>query len=215
MYVPPWFSETRSERLHALLSAHPLGTLVTHGSEGLDANHIPFEFEPGFGTGGRLIGHVARASPLWSEAGENGSGHRQVLVVFQGPEAYVSPNWYPSKHETHRQVPTWNYQVVHVHGELVFHDDEKFVRGVVARLTRTHEGQAGSDKPWRMTDSAPDFIDGMLKNIVGIEIVVKTIVGKFKLSQNREARDKTNAAQELIRRGAVVGQSMLDIDPEA
>ncbi len=210
MYVPPWFSETRPEPLHALLAAHPLGTLITHGADGLDANHIPFEFEAG-----RLIGHVARANPLWSEVGNGGPGHPQVLVVFQGPEAYVSPNWYPSKHETHRQVPTWNYQVVHVHGELMFHDDEKFVRGVVARLTRTHERRAGGEKPWRMTDSTPEFIDGMLKNIVGIEIVVKKMVGKFKLSQNREVRDRTNAAQELILRGAVVGKSMLDIDPEA
>ncbi|MGJ7582129.1 FMN-binding negative transcriptional regulator [Variovorax sp. RHLX14] len=212
MYVPPWFAETRPEVLHALITGHPLGTLVTHGPGGLDANHVPFEFEPGFGSGGRLIGHVARANPVWSEEKDSAAGKRDVLVIFQGPQAYLSPNWYPSKHETHRQVPTWNYQVVHVHGELVFHDDEKYVRGVVARLTRTHERQTGDAKPWRMTDSAPDYIDGMLKNIVGIEIVVTKIVGKFKLSQNREARDKTHAAQQLIDRGQAVGRSMLDID---
>jgi transcriptional regulator len=212
MYVPPWFAETRPEVLHALITGHPLGTLVTHGPDGLDANHIPFEFEPGFGSGGRLIGHVARANPVWSDAKDNAAEKRDVLVIFQGPEAYVSPNWYPSKHETHRQVPTWNYQVVHVHGQMIFHDDEKYVRGVVARLTRTHESQASGDKPWRMTDSAPDYIDGMLKNIVGVEIVVTKIVGKFKLSQNREARDRTSAAQQLIERGKAAGQSMLDTD---
>ena len=212
MYVPPWFAEARPEVLHALITGHPLGTLVTHGPDGLDANHIPFEFEPGFGSGGRLIGHVARANPVWSDAKDNVAEKHDVLVIFQGPEAYVSPNWYPSKHETHRQVPTWNYQVVHVHGQMIFHDDEKYVRGVVARLTRTHESRTGDAKPWRMTDSAPEYIDGMLKNIVGIEIVITRIVGKFKLSQNREARDKTNAAQQLIRHGHAVGQSMQDID---
>lgn len=214
MYVPSWFAETRPEVLHALVAGHPLGTLITHGPDGLDANHIPFEFEPGFGSCGRLIGHVARANPVWSEANDRHLEKQDVLVIFQGPEAYVSPNWYPSKHETHRQVPTWNYQVVHVHGQMIFHDDEKYVRGVVARLTRTHERQAGSEKPWRMTDSAPEYIDGMLQNIVGVEIVITKMVGKFKLSQNREARDKANAALRLMERGEAVGQAMLDIEKD-
>ena len=214
MYVPPWFAETRPEALRSVLDRHPLGALVTHGPDGLDANHIPFEFDPAFGTAGRLTGHVARANPVWAQAGGDGAAAREVLVVFQGPEAYVSPNWYPSKHETHRQVPTWNYQVVHVHGTLVFHDDEKFVRGVVARLTRTHEGRASSGKPWRMTDSAPDFIDGMLEHIVGIEIVVSRMVGKFKLSQNREARDRQGAAQALVERDAPVGHAMRAADAD-
>ncbi|MGI4779490.1 MAG: FMN-binding negative transcriptional regulator [Janthinobacterium lividum] len=212
MYIPPAFSETRPERLHALIADHPLGTLVTHGPGGLDANPIPFELEAGFGSAGRLIGHVARANPVWSEAPEGGRAELAVLAIFNGPEAYVSPNWYPSKHETHRLVPTWNYAVVHVHGRMCFHDDEKFVRGVVARLTRTHERRAGQEKPWRMTDSTPEFIDGMLRNIVGIEIVIDRIVGKCKLSQNREARDRTHAADVLVARGEPVGRAMRDTD---
>lgn len=98
------------------------------------------------------------------------------MVVFRGAEAFISPNWYPSKHEAHRQVPTWNYEVVHAHGKLTVHDDERFVRGLVARLTRQHE--AAEPRPWKMSDSAPEFIDAMLRNIVGIEVAITSLVGK-------------------------------------
>jgi transcriptional regulator len=121
------------------------------------------------------------------------------LVIFRGNEGYISPNWYPSKHETHRQVPTWNYEVVHVHGRLTVLDEEQFVRGVVARLTREHE--MGEPHPWKMGDSPPDYIDGMLRAVVGIEIEIKRMEGKAKLSQNREARDRLNAAETLRARG--------------
>ena len=123
----------------------------------------------------------------------------QVMVIFRGNESYISPNWYPGKHETHQQVPTWNYEVVHAHGRLTIHDDEKFVRGVVARLTRTHEAQ--EPKPWKMGDSAPAYIDGMLKAIVGLQIAIERIEGKAKLSQNREPRDRLGAADTLTERG--------------
>ena len=109
------------------------------------------------------------------------------MVIFRGNESYISPNWYPSKHEMHRQVPTWNYEVVHVHGRLTVQDDERFVRGVVARLTREHE--SSEPKPWRMGDSAPEYIDAMLRAIVGIEVAITRMDGKAKLSQNREERD--------------------------
>jgi len=121
------------------------------------------------------------------------------MVVFRGAEAYVSPNWYPSKHEAHRQVPTWNYQVVHAYGTITVQDDEKSVRGLVARLTRQHE--ANEPRPWKMGDSAPEFIDSMLRNIVGIEVAISSMVGKSKLSQNREVRDRLNAADTLDARG--------------
>jgi transcriptional regulator len=134
---------------------------------------------------------------LWKEAKDGD----EALVIFRADDAYVSPNWYPSKHEFHKQVPTWNYRVVHVHGKLYIRDDERFVRGVVARLTRTHESQTGDPKPWKMTDSAPEYIDQMLSNIVGIEVEVTKMIGKWKLSQNKEERDRTNAAEELLRRG--------------
>ena len=195
MYLPAHFAETRPEELQRIIREHPLGMLVTHGSHGLDADHIPFEYDPGEDGLGVLSAHVARANPVWQRCPSG----TPVMVVFRGAQAYVSPNWYPSKHETHRQVPTWNYEVVHAHGTLTVHDDERFVRRIVARLTRRHE--AAEPRPWRMGDSAPEFIDGMLRNIVGIEIAVASLVGKRKLSQNKEARDRLGAADTLAARG--------------
>ena len=194
MYIPPHFAETRSDELRRIIRTHPLGTLVTHGDAGLDANHIPFEFDPEIGAHGLLTAHVARANDIWQRCPTG----TPVMVIFRGAEAYISPNWYPSKHEAHRQVPTWNYEVVHAHGTLTIRDDERFVRGIVARLTRRHE--ANEPAPWKMGDAPPDFIEGMLRNIVGIEIAVTSLVGKSKLSQNKEARDRTGAADELAKR---------------
>lgn len=195
MYIPAHFVESRPEELHRVIQEHPLGMLVTNGGAVLDADHIPFLFYPEEGTLGVLRAHVARANPLWQRCPTG----TPVMVVFRGAEAYVSPNWYPSKHEAHRQVPTWNYQVVHAHGMLTVQDDEKSVRSIVARLTQRHE--ANESKPWKMGDSAPDFIDSMLRNIVGIEVTITSMVGKSKLSQNREARDRLNAADTLDSRG--------------
>ena len=128
MYLPAHFAETRTTELHALIGENPLGTLVTVGPDGLDANHIPFELLTGQGEQGVLQAHLARANPLVEQIVDGMS----VMVIFQGPQAYISPNWYPSKHETHQQVPTWNYQVVHAHGRIHLRDDERFVRGIVA-----------------------------------------------------------------------------------
>ena len=195
MYLPAHFAETRPEELQRIIREHPLGMLVTHGSHGLDAEHIPFEYDPGEDGLGVLSANVARANPVWQRCPSG----TPVMVVFRGAQAYVSPNWYPSKHDTHRQVPTWNYEVVHAHGTLTVHDDERFVRRIVARLTRRHE--AAEPKPWKMGDSAPEFIDGMLRNIVGIEIAITSLVGKRKLSQNKETRDRLGAADTLAARG--------------
>lgn len=195
MYLPPHFHETRPEHLHRVLREHPLGTLVTQGGDGLDADHLPFEFDPDVGPHGLLVGHVARANPVWQRC-PTGTA---VLVIFHGTQSYISPNWYPSKHETHRLVPTWNYEVVHAHGVMTVRDDARFVRGVVARLTRRHEATEAA--PWKMGDSSAEFIDGMLRNIVGIEIAITSLVGKFKLSQNRETDDRIGAADALQARG--------------
>lgn len=195
MYIPAHFAETRPEELLRIIRTYPLGILVTHGEGGLDGDHLPFEFDPAQGTHGLLTAHVARANALWQRC-PTGS---DVMVIFRGAEGYISPNWYPSKHEAHRQVPTWNYEVVHAHGTLTVRDDERFVRGVVARLTRRHE--ASEPTPWKMLDAAPEFIDSMLRNIVGIEIAITSLVGKAKLSQNRESRDRLNAADTLAERG--------------
>lgn len=195
MYIPPHFAETRPEPLQRVIREHPLGTLVTQGPGGLDADHLPFEFDPDEGPCGLLSAHVARANPLWQRCPTG----TPVMVVFHGPQAYISPNWYPSKHESHRLVPTWNYEVVHAHGVLRVHDDERFVRRIVARLTRQHE--AAEPRPWKMGDSSPEFINGLLQHIVGIEIALTSLVGKFKLSQNREPRDIVGAADTLQARG--------------
>jgi transcriptional regulator len=209
MYMPAHFDESRPEEVVRLLRGYPLGALVITGPDGLDANHLPFEYEPEPGGLGCLRAHIARANPLWQQASDGD----QVLVIFQGSQGYLSPNWYPSKHETHRQVPTWNYQVVHVHGELLFHDDERYVRGVVARLTREHEQRTGEPRPWRMTDSDADYIDGMLKAIVGIEIRISRIVAKSKLSQNKELRDRRGAVDALQNHNEQLAKAMRDTFP--
>lgn len=198
MYVPEHFHENRTEVLHQFIREHPFGTLVVHGQNGLNANHVPFELDAGAGECGVLRAHVARGNPVWREVRDGD----QVLVIFQAADAYISPNWYPSKHEFHRQVPTWNYQVVHAHGRIHIRDDEKFVRGVVARLTREHEARSQQTKPWKITDSEASYIDELLKVIVGIEIDVTRLVGKFKLSQNKDARDRAGAATALYDRDA-------------
>jgi len=197
LYLPEHFAEDRPDQLHALMHAYPLGALVMHTDTGLDANHIPFELLAEQGAHGVLQGHIARASPLVQQITDG----MPVLVIFQGPQGYISPNWYPSKHETHRQVPTWNYEVVHAHGRIRLRDDERFVRGLVARLTREHETQAGPERPWKMTDSSPDYISQMLAAIVGIEIDIERLVGKFKLSQNKAAADVAGAVEALDERG--------------
>lgn len=194
MYNPSHFNNSDDRAaLLALMRAHPLGALVTHGPEGLDANHLPFEVDEAAGV---LRAHVARANPLWQQV--PASGGVPAMVIFRGQAGYISPNWYPSKHETHRQVPTWNYQVVHVHGQLTVMDQDRFVRGLVARLTREHEKRSNQPKPWMMGDSPADYIDQMLAAIVGIEVTLERLEGKFKLSQNKDERDRLGVVEGLV-----------------
>jgi transcriptional regulator len=203
MYVPQHFAESDPDVLFALIEAHPLGTLITHGRNGLDANHIPFALERGSGSLGALQCHVARNNPVWQEVA---SGD-EVLVTFRAGDAYISPTWYPSKAETHKQVPSWNYRVVHVHGRITVRDDERFVRVNVARLTRQHE--AAMPAPWKMSDAPRDYIDMMVKAIVGLEIEITRLVGKSKLSQNKDGRDIASASDALLARGSgTIGEAM-------
>ncbi|WP_159916891.1 FMN-binding negative transcriptional regulator [Pantoea sp. 18069] len=195
MYLPAHFSETRPQELTRIIRQNPLGILVSHGAQGLDADHLPFEFDPAAGDRGLLTAHVARANPVWQRCPTG----TPVMVIFRATDGYISPNWYPSKHQAHRQVPTWNYEVVHAHGLLTIRDDERFVRGMVGKLTRRHE--ATEPQPWKMADSPPEFIDDLLRQIVGIEIAVTSLVGKRKLSQNKAQRDQAGAAQALMARG--------------
>jgi transcriptional regulator len=210
MYIPHHFEETRVQELHRIINEHPLGTFVINGSNGLEANHLPFLLD--LARGEHLLAHVARSNSVWTDV-EDGD---DVLVIFRAADAYISPNWYPSTIESHRQVPTWNYQVVHVHGKIKIRDDKDFVRGVVARLTAVHEARTGSPKPWKMTDSSKEFIDQMLAAVVGIEIAVTRMAGKSKLGQNREDRDRVAAAEELRKRAEhEVSTAMLNVSSQS
>jgi transcriptional regulator len=204
MYVPPHFSEPLPEALFDVIEKNPFGVLITNGKSGLDANHIPFLLNRADGPQGVLHCHVARANSVWQDIATG----EEVLAVFRAAESYVSPNWYPSKHEFHKQVPTWNYIVAHAHGRVTIRDDERYIRSVVARLTRIHE--APEPHPWKMSDSSRDFIDTMVKAVVGIEIEITRLVGKAKLSQNKEVRDIRNAGEKLVAKGErTLGGAML------
>lgn len=198
MYLPEHFAEARPEEVQHLIRAHPLGALVTHTARGLDANHVPFLLDaPGDAADGpgTLLCHVARANTIWQDIADGDA----VLVVFRGPQGYISPNWYPGKHDDPAQVPTWNYEVVHAHGRIRVRDEEPFVRGVVARLTRMHE--AAQPAPWKMSDAPTDYLASQLAKIVGLEIAITRLEGKRKLSQNRDARDADGAASGLAASG--------------
>ena len=204
MYVPAHFEELRTEVLHDLIEKAPLGILFTHGRSGMDANHIPFHVSWEDGQHGTLHCHVARANPVWQDIATGD----EVLVVFRSADAYISPNWYPSKREFKKQVPTWNYTLAHAYGRVTIRDDERYVRTVIARLTRGHESTQAN--PWKMSDSPKEYLDTMVKNIVGIEVNVTRLVGKLKLSQNREARDILEAGETLKKLGHdVIGDGML------
>jgi transcriptional regulator len=197
MYLPSHFHETDPDVIRQIVTSHPLGVLITHANGELDANHLPFETRYHENTLAGLTAHLAATNPLVSQLTDD----HPVLVVFRGPQAYISPNWYPSKHEAHRQVPTWNYQTVHVHGTLQWRRDEDFLRGVLARLTRDHEHRMHPDQAWKMTDAPADYIQSLLQAIVGIDIRITRIEAKSKLSQNKSDADRYGAAHALADRG--------------
>ena len=177
MYIPPHFAEADPAEVARLIVACPLATVVAQTDEGLVANHLPILTE----ADGAMIGHVARANRLHAVLPDGA----EVLLIFRGQDGYVSPNWYPSKADTHKAVPTWNYQVVHVRGRIRWDDSDKFKRRAVALLTRKMEGAAG----WKMGDAPRDYLDGMLAAIVGFEVAVDQMIAKSKLSQNRDDAD--------------------------
>ena len=192
MYLPKHFEETRPEALHELIRAHPLGMLVTLNTAGLQANAVPFILDPDPAGGpGILRAHVARANPLWRETRSD----VEALVVFQGPQAYISPGWYPSKAEHGKVVPTWNYVTVQARGTLRAIDDADWLRAFVTRLTTRHE--AVQARPWAVTDAPAEYIDTMLRAIVGIEIPLTALTGKWKVSQNRPAADRAGVVAGL------------------
>jgi transcriptional regulator len=190
MYLPRSFNETRIDVLHALMHDYPLATLITHGGNGLVVNHVPLERVGDTS----LHGHVARGNELADADGA------QAVVVFHGADGYISPNWYQTKHETGREVPTWNYAVVHVHGRLRVVDDKTWLRRLLQRLTDRHE--ASQPQPWHIEDAPEDHIEKMLQAIVGIDIAIERIEGKFKLSQNHPDANRAGVLRGLAERGA-------------
>jgi transcriptional regulator len=205
MYVPAHFEETRVEVMHDLIRTHPFATLVTLTADGLAANHIPLELHtdpPPFGT---LRGHIARANSLWRER----SAEVNSLAIFQGPNRYISPAWYPTKEETGKVVPTWNYAVVHAHGPLKVIEDRDWLRQLVTRLTDHHE--SSRSKPWSVSDAPEEYIEKTLEAIVGLEIPIARLVGKWKVSQNRPAKDQSGVVENLLQEDDDSSKAMADL----
>src|SRR5574343_260139 len=191
MYLPKHFAEDRPDVLQALMAAHPLATLVTLGEDGPVANHIPLHLDPTAGPHGTLRGHLARANPLANGHAEGQS----VLAIFQGPACYISPSGYATKAEHGKVVPTWNYTAVHAYGELRLIDDRDWLLTQLDTLTAEHE--AALPHPWRVDDAPADYIAKMLGAVVGIEIVIERLVGKWKVSQNQPAENQASLIAAL------------------
>jgi transcriptional regulator len=202
MYLPSHFAETRAEVMQELILAHPLGALVTFGPGGLNANHVPFEYDRLPAPFGTLRGHVARANPVWREF----SKEVEPLVIFQGPQIYISPSWYLTKQETGKVVPTFNYIVVHAYGAMRVIEDEVWLRNFVGKLTDRFE--SARDKPWAVADAPEDFIAMQLRAIVGIEIQLSRLIGKWKASQNRPVGDRKRVVEGLRESDGAVAHAM-------
>ena len=202
MYVPAHFDEQRIEALHRLIQERPLGTLVTLTGDGLNANHIPFEIDPGPAPFGSLRRHVARANPVWRDF----SSVVEALVIFHGAQTYISPSWYPTKQATGEVVPTYNYLVVHGYGRMKIIHEREWLRGLVTRLTNRFEAERAV--PWHVTDAPPAFIDKQLGAIVGIEIALTKLNGKWKVSQNRSAADRVGVIEGLEGEGSASSVAM-------
>ena len=195
MYIPAQFDEENIEVMHELIRAKPLATLVTLNPSGIEANHIPMVLSAESGPYGTLCGHVARSNPLWHEHPEN----TDVLLVFHGAESYITPSWYASKQESGKVVPTWNYVSVQAKGKLRVIHEPNWIRSQLESLTAHNE--AGFDHPWTVSDAPHEFTTKLLEVIVGIEIVITELKGKWKVSQNRSAQDQMSVANGLTERG--------------
>ncbi|MCC5986363.1 MAG: FMN-binding negative transcriptional regulator [Pararhodobacter sp.] len=208
MYLPDHFHEVDPTEIEGLVAAHPLACVVAQTKAGLIANHLPLL--PG--KDGELIGHVALANDMHRLLDEG----QDVLAIFRGEEGYVSPNYYPSKPEHHRHVPTWNYQVVHVHGDITFQHDARTKRAAVGLLTSRQERRLNGDAAWRMSDAPADFMKAMLDAIVAFRISVRRTIAKSKLSQNRDPRDHRGAVEGLRAAGnANLAEKMARRGPKA
>ena len=195
MYTPSVFAEARPAVLRELIRRHPLATFVVAGDAGIAINHLPFHYATGVGRHGVLRGHVPRSNDVWEAL----DGSRPAVAVFHGPQAYVSPSWYPSKQAHGKAVPTWNYAVVHARGSPRAIHDEAWLLEHLNALTNTQE--AASERPWRVDDAPADFTATLVGGLVGIEIPIAAIEGKWKVSQNRASANRRGVAAGLRLQG--------------
>jgi len=209
MFVPEPFKEDRIEVLHDAIRAARLAALVTIGADGMTASHVPVLLEPQVGRHGTLVGHISRANGQWKTA----SAETPALAIFTGPDAYISPSWYPSKREAGKVVPTWNYVAVHAYGPIAWIDKADALREIVTRLTERHE--AGRDEPWAVSDAPDDFVRQMLRGIVGFRLTIERLEGKWKMSQNRNQADRKGAADGLRREATPEADEVADLIPLA
>jgi transcriptional regulator len=196
MHLPKHFAEPRIDVLHQLIRARPLATLVTLSPGGLNANHLPLHLSQEPGPFGALHGHVARANPIWNDIVKD----VEALAIFHGPDAYVSPSWYPTKAQTGKVVPTWNYAVAHAYGTLRVIDDPAWIRAHLGTLTASNE--AAFPVPWQLDDAPADFTQKLIGAVVGIEIVITRLSGKWKTSQNQPAENQAGVVRGLRASGA-------------
>jgi transcriptional regulator len=196
MYEPTHFVEDNLETIHALIRARPLGLLISSNADGVQANAVPFILNAEAGPKGTLKAHVARANPQWQHLKDGA----RALVVFQGPDAYVTPSWYAAKKEHGKVVPTWNYAMVQVRGPVTVHEEPEWLLPQITALTDTHESTRA--EPWAVSDAPERFVDMQMRAIVGIEIAIEDIRGKWKVSQNRSAADQSGVAKGMQTEGA-------------
>lgn len=205
MYQPPHFREDRLDIQHALIRAHSLGLLVTMGSKGLTANPIPFSLYPDASPNGTLRAHLSRANPQWQDF----DAGCDALVIFQGVETYITPSWYETKRQTGKVVPTWNYAIVQAYGPMTVRDDADWVLAQIRALTSHHE--ASRSEPWAVEDAPDAFVAAQLKGIVGIEIPISRIEGKWKASQNRPEADRRGVSEGLREAADDASQRMAEL----
>jgi transcriptional regulator len=205
VYVPAHFKEDRVAVLHEAIRQYGFGTLVTSSERELEASHLPLLLDPEPAPLGTVLGHMARANPQWQRVKPG----MEALAIFLGPNTYITPSWYPTKQQTGKVVPTWNYLAIHAYGTLSFFDDRDELRAHVSKMTDTHE--TPRDAPWAVSDAPADFVDGMLRAIVGFKLRITRLEGKWKMSQNRPEQDVSGVIEGLTREPSEAHDAVAEI----
>lgn len=205
MFQPPLFREERMDVMHELMRSHPFATLVTTLNGKISVDHLPLVLHDTLSPNGTIRGHISKANPLWRSGGEE----REAVAIFQGPQAYVTPNWYPSKKEHGKAVPTWNYAVVHARGKLLFSTDSTWLTDHLNELTARQESHR--HEPWQVSDAPSDYVTRQLKGIVGIELVIESLDGQWKVSQNKDQSDRAGVRQGLSLEGNPDADAMAEL----